>query len=147
VTHTSTELQVGALKSEDFVVLAADTAWRVPWELLMLGPFSSCVLHDGDIMRHVTAASMIRSALRCTSHPGARLAPDDYPPLFTLPPEMTVMDAVRSVVDSGWELAVVLHTEPRLISSRTVIRSLLHSNGTTTSSTPHRTPPHRTTLS
>jgi hypothetical protein len=132
------------LPSEDFVVLAADTAWRVPWELLMLGPFTNCVLHDGDLMRHVTATSMIRSALRCTSNPAAALTPDDYPPLLTLPPDMTVLDAVRSVVDNGWELAVVLHDEPRLITSRTVIRSLLNSSGTT--STPDAAGgPHRTT--
>ena len=121
-------LCVRALRSEDTVALSADTAWRVPWELLMLGPFTSCVLHDGDLMRHVTATSMIRSALRCGSNPAATLTPDDYPPLVSLAPDMTVIDAVRSVVDDGWELAVVMHAEPRLITSRTVIRSLLHSN-------------------
>jgi hypothetical protein len=126
------------LPSEAFVALAADTAWRVPWELLMLGPFSSCVLHDGDLMRHVTAATMIRSALRSGSSPAATLTPEDYPPLLTLAPDTTIMDAVRSIVDTGWELAVVLHTEPRLITSRAVIRSLLSANGTTTSARPHR---------
>lgn len=117
-----------ALPSEDTVALSADTAWRVPWELLMLGPFTSCVLHDGNLMRHVTATSMIRSALRCGSNPAATLRPDDYPPLLTLLPDMTVIDAVRSVVDNGWEVAIVMHPEPRLITSRTVIRSLLNSN-------------------
>lgn len=115
-----------ALPSEDTVALSADTAWRVPWELLMLGPFTSCVLHDGNLMRHVTATAMIRSALRCSSNPAATLTPDDYPPLLTLLPDMTVIDAVRSVVDNGWEVAVVMHPEPRLITSRTVIRSLLN---------------------
>jgi hypothetical protein len=120
------DLCVRTLPSEDTVALSADTAWRVPWELLMLGPFTSCVLHDGDLMRHVTATSMIRSALRCNSNPASALTPDDYPPLMTLLPDMTVMDAVRSVVDNGWDLAVVMHAEPRLITSRTVIRSLLN---------------------
>lgn len=114
------------LPSEDTVALAADTAWRVPWELLMLGPFTSCVLFDGNLMRHVTATSLIRSALRCASGPSATLTPDDFPPLLTLLPEMTVINAVRSVVDNGWDLAVVMHTEPRLITARTVIRSLLN---------------------
>lgn len=122
---------VRALPAEDVVVLPAGTAWRVPWELLMLGPFTSCVLDDGDLMRHVTATSMIRSALRATSIPAARLLPDDYPPLLTLPGDMTVIEAVRSVVDSGWDLAVVLQSEPRLITSRTIIRSLLNSTSTT----------------
>ena len=51
--------------------------------------------------------------------------------LLTLSPDITVMDAVRAAVDSGWALAVVPHAEPRLITSRTVIRSLLNSNSTT----------------
>lgn len=77
-------------------------------------------------MRHVTATAMIRSVLRRSSDEAATLTANDYPPLPTLAPEMTVMEAVRSVVNDGWELAVVLHSDPRLVTSRTVIRSLLN---------------------
>ena len=46
--HGLSEVRVGSIGefSDDVVSLATGTPWQVPWELLMLGPFGSCVLHD-----------------------------------------------------------------------------------------------------
>lgn len=113
--------------AEDVVALPAGTSWRVPWELLMLGPFVSCVLSDGDRMRHVTAAAMVRSAVQRSSLPEEPLHPEDYETLRVLAPETSLVEAARLVVETGWEMAIVNDPNIRLITSRTVFRTLLQS--------------------
>jgi hypothetical protein len=121
-----------ASTADDIVVLPAGTRWRVPWELLMLGPFASCVLADGNQARHLTAGTLMRSASKRASGPDDVLHADDYPPLLVFAPDTTLLEAAGLAVDMGWELAVVNDDEPRLISTRTVFRSLLASSGTAT---------------
>ena len=113
------------LPGEDAVVLPAGTPWQVPWELLILGPFTSCVLNTSGEMRHVTAGAMVRAALRISSTPSVSLQPDDYELLPSFEPETPLFDAARSIVETGWNLAVVRTHEPKLVTSRAVFRSLL----------------------
>jgi len=113
--------------AEDVVALPAGTSWRVPWELLMLGPFLSCVLADGDQMRHVTAAAMVRSAIQRSTQPEEPLHAEDYETLHVFAPETSVVEAARLVVETGWEVAIVSDPEARLITSRAVFRTLLQS--------------------
>ncbi len=115
--------QVGA---EELVVLAPGTAWRILWELLMLGPFAECVLDDGGQMRHVTAGALLSSAARRSSPPGAPLEAADYPPLLMFTSEITLVGAARLIIEPGWNHAVVLGPLPRLITPRAVLRSLLN---------------------
>lgn len=117
-----------ALASDDVVVLSIDTPWRVPWELLMLGPFASCVLADGNEARHVTAGALIRSAAHRSTGPDELLHADDYPPLLVFAPETTLLEAAGLAIQMGWEVAVVNDDEPRLITTRSVFRSLLASS-------------------
>ncbi len=116
---------ISALPTEDVVVLHAETPWAVPWELLMLGPFARCALADTDGFRLVTATAMLRSAVRGTSAPDALLCPLDYEPLLTLSPETSLFDAARSVVEVGWEIAMVSGADPQLIAAQSVFRALL----------------------
>jgi hypothetical protein len=118
-----------AAAADDIVVLPADTQWRVPWELLMLGPFASCVLADGNQARHLTAGALMRSASRRSTGPDEILHAADYPPLLVFTPETTLLEAAGLAVEMGWELAVVNDREPRLITTRSVFRSLLTSQG------------------
>jgi hypothetical protein len=116
---------VSALPTEDIVVLASGTPWHVPWELMMVGPFVSCGLLDGRLIRHVTVPTMIASAVRQGSAPDAALVPADYRALPVFPAEMPVLDAAASVVESGWDLAIVMADEPRVITARSVYRALV----------------------
>jgi hypothetical protein len=117
-----------ALASDDVVVLSVDTPWRVPWELLMLGPFASCVLADGNEARHVTAGALMRSAARRSTGPEEVLHADDYPALLVFEPHTTLLEAAGLAIQMGWEVAVVNDAEPRLITTRAVFRSLLTSS-------------------
>ena len=72
---------VAGLPAEDVVILPSDTSWIVPWQLMMLGPFVSCGLVDGEVIRHVTVPSMVASAVRRGSTPEAQLVGSDYPPM------------------------------------------------------------------
>ena len=120
------EARVGTLASEDAVVLDPHTAWRVPWELLMQGPFTSCVLDDGKTLRHVTAGALVRSAVTRCSGPQSELEPLDYSVLTQFYPDMLLLEAAGLVVSTGWEIAVVAHAEPKLITPRSVFRGLLN---------------------
>ena len=118
---------VAGLPSEDIVVLAAGTLWQVPWELMMLGPFVSCGLLDGTLIRHVTVPAMVASALRQGSAPDDVLLPCDYTPMPVFAAEMPLLDAAALVAEAGWELAVVMSCEPRVITARSVYRALVGS--------------------
>lgn len=120
---------VGGLPAEDVVVLASGTLWQVPWELMMLGPFVSCGLLDGEIIRHVTVPAMVASAVRHRSGPDDVLAAGDYPKLPVFAGAMPLIDAAVLVVETGWDLAVVMDREPRLITARSVYRALVGSVG------------------
>jgi hypothetical protein len=111
--------------SEEVVVLAPGTAWQIPWELLMLGPFSECVLDDRGQMRHVTAGALLASAARHSSPPDSPLLAEDYRPLPTFAPDMTLMDAARLIVETGWDHAILTDPQPRMITPRSVLRSLV----------------------
>ena len=115
---------VAMLPAEDVVVLQSGTPWRVSWELLMLGPFASCGLLDGTAIRHVTVPRMIRSAITRSTRPQAALVPSDYERLPVFAGGVTVAAAALLVADTGWDLAVVMDTEPRVISARSVFRAL-----------------------
>ncbi len=116
---------VDLLPAEDIVILASGTQWQVPWELMMLGPFASCGLVDGQAIRHITVSSMMASAVRNGSTPEAALVPGDYPQLPVFAAAMTVFEAAVAVVETGWELAVVMDHDPRVITSRSVYCSLV----------------------
>jgi len=118
-------MTVGGLPAEDVVVLASGTLWQVPWELMMLGPFVSCGLLDGEAIRHVTVPAMVASAVRHCSSPDAVLAACDYPKLPVFAGEMPLLDAAVLVVETGWDLAVVMDREPRLITARSVYRAMV----------------------
>ena len=120
-------MTLASVPAEDVAALPAGTAWRVPWELLMLGPFQSCILADGNEMRHVTAAALVRSALLHHALPEAPLHAEHYATLRVFSPETTLDEAARLVVESGWEVAIVNDVEARLITARTVFRALLQS--------------------
>lgn len=122
---------VGHLPTEDVVVLAAGTLWQVPWELTMLGPFASCVLLDGDAVRHVTVPTMMASAVRRATNPSTALAPGDYPELPVLAATMSMLDAAVSVLNTGWELAIVMADDVRVITARSVYRALVRSESVT----------------
>lgn len=113
------------VSAEELIVLALGTPWQIPWELLMLGPFAECVLDDNGQMRHVTAGALLASAATRSLPPSSPLVAADYPPLVTFPPDLSLMAAVRLIVEPGWERAVVLDPIPRLITPRAVLRSLL----------------------
>jgi hypothetical protein len=118
---------VAGLPAEDIVVLAAGTSWQVPWELMMLGPFASCGLIDGTVIRHVTVPMMVASAVRRCSAPHASLTACDYPPMPVFAAEMPLLDAAVLVGETGWDLAVVMAREPRVITARSVYRALVGS--------------------
>lgn len=118
-------LTVGGLAAEDIVILSSTTAWQVPWELMMLGPFVSCGLLDGEQIRHVTVPAMVASALRRGSTPDATLVPTDYRRLPVFAPEMPLLDAAALVAETEWDLAVVMAPEPRVVTARSVYRALL----------------------
>jgi len=118
-------LTVGGLVSEDIVILASSTIWEVPWELMLMGPFVSCGLLDGQHIRHVTVPAMVASAVRNRSTPSATLVADDYPRLPVFAAQMPLLDAAVLVAETGWELAVVMADEPRVVTARTVYRALL----------------------
>jgi hypothetical protein len=113
------------IAAEEVVVLAVGTAWQIPWELLMLGPFTECVLDDGGQMRHVTAGALLSSAARRSSPPSSPLEADDYCPLPKFASDMTLLDAARLIVETGWDHAIVMDPHPRLIAPRSVLRSIL----------------------
>ena len=123
---TDAPVRIDGLPTEDVVILHADSPWRVPWELLILGPFTRCALEDEGGFRLITTTAMVRSALRASSAPDAPLCPHDYDRLLTIAPDIALLDAARSMVAGGWEMAIVTCIEPRLITSQTVFRSLLH---------------------
>ena len=125
---------VAGLPSEDIVVLASGTLWQVPWELMMLGPFVSCGLLDGTMIRHVTVPAMVASAVRQGSTPDNVLLPCDYKPMPVFAAEMPLLDAAVLVAEAGWELAVVMAGEPRVITARSVYRALVGSNSLTAAS-------------
>ena len=115
---------VQGLPSEDIVILASGTSWQVPWELMILGPFRSCGLLDGTVIRHVTVPAMVASAVRRGSSPDAALHPCDYPKLPAFAPDLRLLDAAVLVVETGWELAVVMASDPGVITARSVYRAL-----------------------
>lgn len=118
---------VAALPAEDVAVLASGTLWLVPWELMMLGPFVSCGLLDGEVIRHVTVPALVASAVRHSSSRDVVLVAGDYPKLPVFAGEMPLLDAAVLVVETGWDLAVVMDREPRLITARSVYRALVGS--------------------
>jgi hypothetical protein len=124
---------VALLPAEDIVILPSDTVWQVPWELMMLGPFASCGLIDGRQIRHVTVSLMMASAVRHGTTPAATLIPSDYPQLPVFASEMTVFEAAVAVVETGWELAVVMDQDPRVITARSVYCSLVAPKTTSSS--------------
>ena len=113
------------IPAEEVVVLGLGTAWQIPWELLMLGPFAECVLDDGVQMRHVTAGALLCSAARRASPPDSPLEAADYLPLPRFASDMTLLDAARLIVETGWDRAIVMDPLPRMITPRSVLRSLL----------------------
>lgn len=118
-------LTVGGLAAEDIVILSSTTAWHVPWELMMLGPFVSCGLLDGEQIRHVTVPAMVASAMRRGSSPDSTLVPTDYRRLPVFAAEMPLLDAAVLVAETEWDLAVVMAPEPRVVTARSVYRALL----------------------
>ena len=115
---------LSTLPAEDIVILASDTPWRVAWDLMTLGPFVSCGLLDDTYIRHLTVTSMVASACERRSSPDAAVQPCDHPRLPVFAAEMTLVDAAVRVIETGWELAVVLDREPRVVSARSVYRAL-----------------------
>ena len=111
--------------AEEVVVLDSGTAWQIPWELLMLGPFAECVLDDGGQMRLVTAAALLCSAARRASPPDSPLVAVDYQPLPSFASDMTLLEAARLIVETGWDRAIVMDPLPRIVTPRSVLRSLL----------------------
>lgn len=122
---SSAAATVAVLPTEDIVLLAPGTRWQVPWELMMIGPFACCGLLDGGRIHHVTVPSMIASAVRRHLAPDAALVPSDYTELPVLAAETTLLTAAALVAQTGWELAVVLDREPRVITARSVYRRLV----------------------
>jgi hypothetical protein len=118
-------MTVATLPSEDIVVLASGTLWRVAWELMTFGPFASCGLLDGELIRHVTVPAMVASAVRRSSNTEGVLLAIDYPPLPVFAAEMRLIDAAVLVVETEWDLAVVMDREPRVITARSVYRALI----------------------
>lgn len=47
------------------------------------------------------------------------------PPLLTFAPDLTLLDAARLMIEPGWDHAVVMDPVPRLITPRSVLRSLV----------------------
>jgi hypothetical protein len=70
---------------------------------------------------------MVQSAVRCGTAPTAALVPADYVVLPVFAARMKVLDAALLVVDTGWELAVVMDDEPKVITARSVYRAVLGS--------------------
>jgi hypothetical protein len=124
---TMNDCTLARVPAEDVVLLPSGTAWQVPWELFMLGPFVGCGLLDGRVIRHVTVSAMVQSAVRRGTAPTAALVPADYVVLPVFAARMTVLDAALLVVDTGWELAVVMDDEPKVITARSVYRAVLGS--------------------
>ena len=120
---------VADVASEDVVVIGSGTQWYTAWELMMVGPFTSCALLDGEHVRHVTVAAMTRSAVRRDLGAGAVLVASDYPEIPALPASMRLADAAVLVVAGGWDIAMVMDDEPRVISACNVFRSLLVDDG------------------
>ena len=131
---------VAGLPAEDIVVLASGTAWLVPWELMRHGPFVSCVLLEDTVVRHITVPAMVASATRQLSVsetasrqwsvPETALTPSDYPSIPLLESTMSLLDAAALVAETGWELAVVMDHEQRVITARSVYRALIGVGGT-----------------
>lgn len=119
------DLTLADLAGEDAVDLRSGTLWKIPWELLMVGPFANCMLTDGNEVRHITAAAMVRSAVRRSTSPVEPLHPEDYPLLPVLAPDTTLFAVAQLLVDVGWEFAVVGGTEHRLFTPQTVFRTIL----------------------
>jgi hypothetical protein len=118
--------------TDDTVVIPIGSTWRVPWELLMLGPFASCVLADGYQARHVTAGALMRSAAKRSSGPDELLYAEDYEPLPIFGPTTTLFEAAILSIEAGWEFAVVNEPQPRLVTPRSVFWALLRSPGSAT---------------
>jgi hypothetical protein len=116
----------------DVAVVPIGSSWRVPWELLILGPIASCVLADGRGARHITAGALMRSAAKWGSGPDEILHPEDYEPLPIFGPATTLFEAAMLSIEVGWEFAVVNDTEPRLVTPRSIYRALLSSPGSAT---------------
>ncbi len=127
--HRPSRANVGSIDafSDDVVSLTTGTPWQVPWELLMLGPFGSCVLNDNGQFRHVTALAMVRSAMQRLSKPDDPLCPSDYEILPSFSPEVALIDAARSAMETGWNVAVVRAGELRMITADAVFRGLVRS--------------------
>jgi hypothetical protein len=123
-TRAEPSATLAGLPAEDVVVLASGTPWQVPWELIVLGPFVSCCLLDGEVIRHLTIPAMVASAVRRGTPAGPVLIPSDFAVLPVFTADTRLVDAAASVVLSGWDLAVVMADEPRLITARTVYRAL-----------------------
>jgi hypothetical protein len=117
--------RVDQVEAEPAVVLPAGTHWQVPWELMMLGPFRECVLDDGQHMRHVTAEALLSSAARRALSPMTPLIPSDYVPILQVAPHTTLLEAVKLIVEPGWERALVMDVHPKLITPRCVLRLVL----------------------
>ena len=111
--------------AEEVVVLSLGTAWQIPWELLMLGPFAECILDDGDHLRHVTAGALLCSAARRATPPDSPLEAGDYQPLLRFASDMSLLDAARLIVETGWDRAIVMDPLPKMITPRAVLRALL----------------------
>lgn len=111
--------------AEGLVIVPLGTAWQVPWELLMLGPFAECVLDDDGLMRHVTAGALLCSAAKRSTPPSSPLEAVDYEPLLKFASDMSLLDAAKLIIEPGWDYALVMDPVPRLITPRSVLRSLV----------------------
>lgn len=118
-------MRLADVPAADIVVLEPGTAWRIPWESLMMGPFTNCALDTGTDMRLITAGAMVRSAVLRSSGPEALLQPSDYSVVPVFAPDMTLIEAAGLVVESGWEIAVVGSSDHKLLCAQTLLRSLL----------------------
>jgi hypothetical protein len=121
----SEALTVSDLPMEDIAILPPGTVWQVPWELMMLGPFASCGLLDGNVVRYITVPAMVASALRCCFSNDAALVPADFASLPVFAPDMALLAAAVLVVETGWDLAVVMTHEPQVVTARSVYRALV----------------------
>jgi hypothetical protein len=84
-------------------------------------------LLDGAVVRHVTVPAMVASAVLRSSTLDTPLAASDYSSMPVFAAEMPLLDAAVLVAETGWDLAVVMAREPRVITARSVYRALLGS--------------------
>jgi hypothetical protein len=123
-TATCDVALAGDLIGEDTAVVNRTTSWRVAWELLMVGPFTSCLINDRGRIRHVTAASLARAAAVRTDAMDGPLHLPDFRMLPRFASTTPLPALARSVVEDGWEFVAIGERPPLLVSARTVFRAL-----------------------